>query len=361
MGNFDLGFRVNTAQRPQYTGVWQGGNNAQRNATAQLYGNVGQMFQQGTKAIQQGVTAGSEAMNAAQQADLASRLSVSEARSSAGEARMNARDMVGIAGQVQKSADRMGQFIAPVAEAGARLSDDANKMREGADNILGMHRDLMSGDTAADGLLGEWNRFVASVSPDAYVSMAKRTAQSTVDNQREQIVRAMSRMGVAPGSQAMAAALSKAKRYDEALVSGTVQRARQAGLEMQGSVLEKGLNLALQTSKMWSDLTAQSASIDATGAGLTKAASEIEAMKGNLTASTASIMQAAGQLVLGSGGMSLSAGEMSQRQASLIAQAAQVVINAQTTAAEYYSTQSSSILGMLQRGVNIQPLGALFG
>lgn len=360
MGNFDTGFRWETVLKSDTPVPYQG-DKSQTNPSDKLYGTVGQMFQQGTTAVNKGVEAGGTAMGATAQSDLATRLAISEARTAANSAMMSQNDMRQAAQRIAGSAGNLDPFIGGLQGSAGQLTGDAQTMRGTASDLLSVQSDLLSGDPNAGGLAGAWNKFLATLSPDMYVSQARRSTQGEIDSQQDQLVRQMSRMGMPSNSQAMAAVLQKGKRYAEALMAGATTRARQMGLNLQGQALEKGANMALQYAQLGSQTMGQAASTEGAAANVTKLAADIETAKGSLNASSASILQAAGQLSLGAGSLNLSGGQLSQYQASQINEAARTIIGAQTTAAEYYSTQSSSILGMLQRGVNRHALAALFG
>jgi hypothetical protein len=166
------------------------------------------------------------------------------------------------------------------------------------------------------------------------------------------MARTLSRSGVSPSSPAYIAALGEARKYEQALLAGVKTRARLLGMKEQSSALQQGLQMAISSTGMGDQLTrtaltaisgasqatGAATGAEAQGAGVIAQAGGLEAQRGSLANQTASTVIGANQALTG---------------------ASNSLANAQQVAADYYSTQASSTLGLLQSGAS-SALSALF-
>lgn len=331
-------------------------------------------------AAQSGVQAAGGGTAAADAALAASQGALSNARAVQTQNAARIGIMNSDADAMRTAAGNVSAISGGMAQDTAALRGDASGLRVMATDLTGRAApwlqtgaDILNLNPNATGLAGEWNKYYASLSPDALVSFAASDAQRSIDNTRGQMVRTLTGMGVSPGSAAFGAALEKAKIYEQALLSGVKTRARMLGIREQGSALTAGLQMALNATNMGATFTQQAlgattAAADVTGkaAGVEQQRGSLEAAAGQLRQGAAGVTEAGAQLALGGAGAVTSAsgavtGAAGARVSagSALTGAYATLAQAQQTAAEYYSTQASSILGLLQGGTS-NALAALF-
>jgi len=226
--------------------------------------------------------------------------------------------------QVQNDAKAQRGFAADFSEMGDAAKLNAAPWLAAGEGILGL-------DAASPGMAGEWVKNYKSLSPDSLVSFAASDAQRSIENTRGQMARTLSRSGVSPSSPAYVAALGEAKKYEQALLAGVKTRARLLGLKEQSGALAQGMTMALGATGMGDQLTRQALAATQAASGATGAATDAEVKA----------VGVAGQI-----------NAMEQGGRNYLA-------NAQQVAADYYSTQASSTLGLLQSGAKTS-LSALF-
>lgn len=212
-----------------------------------------------------------------------------------------------------------------------QFSDMATEAQGQATPWLGVGNDIRDLNAGAGGVAGEWVKNYNALSPDSLVSFAASDAQKSIENTRGQLTRTLSRSGVSPSSPAYVAALGEAKKYEQALLAGVKTRARLLGLKEQSGALAQGMTMALQSTGMGDQITKRAMASLEGASGATSAATQAEQ----------------------------GAAELSMKAASTGMAGTNYLANAQQVAADYYSTQASSVLGLLQSKANTA-LSALF-
>lgn len=267
------------------------------------------------------------------------------------------------AGQSQiqnaEAADRIAQDASGLRAIVPRVQNDANAQRGLARTFEGMAgaaqeqaapwlatgsgiRDL---DAGATGIAGEWVKNYNALSPDSLVSFAASDAQKSIENTRGQMARTLSRSGVSVSSPAYMAALGEAKKYEQALLAGVKTRARLLGLKEQSGALQQGLQMAISATGMGDQLTREALAATQAASSATGAAAEAEGRGAGILAQA--------------GGLEVGGAEVRAKGAQTGLAAANTLVNARQVAADYYSTQASSMLGLLQSGAKTA-LSALF-
>ena len=296
-------------------------------------------------AIGQSTAASQQAFNAAQAAQAANQGQVSLINTDAEALRRQAGTVSGIAqGMATDTSALRG-------DAATLRSSAANLWGQGQ-NWFGIGSDIVNLNPNATGIGGEWSRYYSSLSPDSLVSFAASDAQRSIENTRGQLARTLSGMGVSPGSAAYGAALAKARQYETALLAGVKTRARMLGIEKQGDALAQGMQMAISATGLGQNLANAAVGATQAAVGAQGQAANVEQARGGLEVQ-------AGQLTQGAGNLAATAAQVGTAGVNALTNAANSLANAQQTAADYYSTQSSSILGLLQSG-NSVALGSLF-
>ena len=291
------------------------------------------------------------ANRAAAQGAIGASTGAAQAGVSAAQAAQNQN--AGIVSQITADADTLRRSVAPAVRRDAAtqrgyattFSDMADTARTQAQPWLATGADILSLNPAAGGIAGEWAKNYNALSPESLVSFAASDAQRSIDNTRNQMARTLSRSGVSPSSPAFAAALANVKKYEQALLSGVKTRARLLGLKEQSSALQAGLQMAIGSTGVGQQFTQQALSAMTGASGATGAATSAE--------------RGAADVVAQAGGLGAQAAGITQAGANALVNANAALSSAQQTAADYYSTQASSVLGLMQSGAGTA-LNALF-
>lgn len=268
------------------------------------------------------------------------------------------------ASDVNTTATDVGKTASIFEQYAASMEQDAVFARANALPWLEQSEALLNMDSTAGGIAGEWNKIYNQMSPDALAASAATSAKKAAATNEASMLRTLARRGISAGSGAVAAALGKAKEQESATVAAVMTSARKAGLSLQSEALRNGLTLALQASGM-SQKFADMA-LEATTAASTAQAHATSALatKGSLQTQAANILSKQGDMYAVSGNLALGISSaitqnMSAR-ASALTGATNAQVNAQTMAADYYSTQGGSLTSMLtQQHYNV--LTSLFG
>ena len=247
-----------------------------------------------------------------------------------------------------------------------RLQNDAAAQRANATTFAGMAgaaqeqaspwlaqgQGILGLDANAGGMAGEWAKNYNALSPDSLVSFTASEAQRSIENTRGQMARTLSRSGVSMSSPAYMAALGEAKKYEQALLSGVKTRARMLGLKEQGGALAQGMQMAMGATGMGNQIMGRALAAQQASSAATGAAAATEGQAGGM-------FERAGGLEAQAGGLNNQSAQVTIGAQNALGGAYNTLANAQQVAADYYSTQASSTLGLLQSGANTA-LSALF-
>lgn len=237
--------------------------------------------------------------------------------------------------------------LLPVAD---RIASDAGTLRKSsaestafAQDWLKQSKGLLAMDETTGGVAGEFAALYKKLDPDLQVAMAASDARGESQAQGDAAVRALQRAGVSPTAAALASIRSKVAASTSAVVAAAKTKARQAGISLQMDALEKGLTMAIQQAgvgeKFLRDAAADTISAsqaEQAGATVRQGAASIYGASGSLVSDAQQLIQAAA-----SGKITANSTLMSGYTA---------LVNSFATAAEYYSTQASSMQGLVQEG-----------
>lgn len=293
--------------------------------------NANQAIQGSVNSSQSGVSAAQAGVNAAGQAQI---------QNSETSARID-RD----AAALRRTAPRLQNDANAQREIAGTFSDMAATATGNAQPWLSMGTDISGLNAGATGIAGEWVKNYNALSPDSLVSFAASDAQRSIENTRGQMARTLSRSGVSPSSPAYIAALGEARKYEQALLAGVKTRARLLGLKEQSGALSQGLQMAISATGMGQQFVQQALAATSGASNATGAASSAEATGANITA-------AAGGLSAQSAGITTQGANTVIGANQALTAANNSFANAQQVAADYYSTQASSALGLIQSGAS---------
>lgn len=263
--------------------------------------------------------------------------------------------------QIQNSATsaRIAQDAAALRRTAPRIQNDAATQRGYASMFQGMAgaaqeqaapwlatgSDLRDLNADAGGIAGAWVKNYNALSPDSLVSFAASDAQRSIENTRGQMARTLSRSGVSPSSPAYIAALGEARKYEQALLAGVKTRARLLGLKEQSGALQQGLQMAIGATGMGDQLTRQALAAQQAASAATGAATGAEG-------AAAGVISQAGDLGIRAGGLNLQGAQTVVGAQQAVTGAYNSLANAQQVATDYYGTQASSVLGLIQSGAS---------
>jgi len=262
------------------------------------------------------------------------------------------------AGNVRSSAASITPYMDTFRGYGNSLFNQGNALLGQGGHITGQGQGILDMNAGMGGLGGEYVKWLQSINPDSFVSMAASDAQRSGQNAQGQIDRGLSRSGVDAGS-ARSAALKQ--QYAQALASamaGAKTRARIQGKQMQGTALQG----AVQTA---GSLVGQGSQI--TGQGL-----QAQGLAGQMQQNAVQAGQTAGQLYGAAGNLQAQGAQLQGQQGAgygnlaqtrnqslgLTLQAQSNLTQAQQAAAQYYA-QTSQGWGQVAGSGGI--MSALFG
>jgi hypothetical protein len=285
-------------------------------------------LKQADNAIASMTGAASKASSGASSAVSAAGSAMGSARTTATKIGETATTMQGIAGGLLTNADN--------------VEADANKVRGIADQNLAnsqpwlqQSQALLGMDERAGGISGEFAKLYKQLDPALQMSLAAADARKESQSQTDSAVRSLQRAGVSPTAGALASIRQKAADQIAALVASVKTKARQSGITMQMDALSKGIEMAIAQSGV-----GQKFVNDAT-AGIVSAA-QMEQVSGSLKTGAANIYGSSASLISDAQGLIQAAANGQVSANSLQISAANAVVGAFATAAEYYSTQASS-------------------
>lgn len=241
-----------------------------------------------------------------------------------------ANDMRNVGNQITPYMDTFRNYGNQMYSKGDALLGTGNQVMGQGQGILGM-------DANMGGLGGEYVKWLQSINPNSFVSMAAVDAQRAGQNAQGQIDRSLSRSGVDAGS-ARSAALKQ--QYAQALASamaGAKTRARIQGQQMQGTALQSGVQTA-------NALLGQGSQIAGQGLQAQTAAGQMQGQAVQAGQAAGQMFNAAGQLQgqgaqlqsqQGAGYVNIA--QTKNQTAGLTLQAQQNLTQAQQAAAQYYA------------------------
>lgn len=265
---------------------------------------------------------------------------------------------------INKTATQMGEQADIFQRFAQTLERDATFARANALPWLQTSEDILGMNKQATGMGGEWNKLYDQLSPEMFAAKAATNARGAAATAQNDLLRSLAQRGISAGSGAISAALGKLKERENATVAAMMTNARQMGLAMQTQALEMGFKMALDAGGMGKTFIDQAISATAGAIGAQGQATEAIKGKGSLQSQAASIVAAQGNLDAARGNLALGiAGQVSQTAVqSVTAKTSAIATQAEAakTAADYYSTQAGSILGLMtQNGFNM--MKTLFG
>lgn len=234
----------------------------------------------------------------------------------------------GQAGKVNDAAAALLPYADKIGGLGDQLFGEGTSLYEKAMDIFGQGGALVRMDPSAGGLAGEFIKYWNSLSPDRFVSQAASDTQNSFQNSIGQAERDLARRGVSPSSGAYGALKNQAATAMATALAAAKTKARQMGLDLQSSQLDKMVAAAEKLYGMGNQtaqdaLTAQNAGLDAQKAA-------------------AGVVQDSGQLYGVAGNLFGTAGQLNASQASALTSAGGLYGNAASIENQYLATLNTA-------------------
>lgn len=253
-------------------------------------------------------------------------------------------------GDISTQVQGIAEGLLPGAE---RVSGDAAHVRQIGDQNLDASKPwlqqsagLLRMDENAGGMSGEFAKLYKQLDPELQITLAAGDARRETQKQTDSAVRSLQRAGVSPTASALANIRERATASVAALVSAVKTKARQSGVEMQLAALEKGITMAINQSGVGQHFVDAATNDIVHASQMEGVAGQIRSAAAGIYGSSATLLSNAQQLVQAAANGEISAG-------SLEVSAANSMVQAFATAAEYYSTQASSMRALDEGGSGI--------
>lgn len=308
---------------------------------------IGELFSTGANAVSSGVQIG------ALGAETAGAV-LDDARET-NRAAVESADRIHAAGTaVGQTADELNPIISATRGDAATLRAQGANLTEQAQPWLQSSTDLLTGNRAAGGSTGEFWNLYDQLDPELQTALAASDARNESGAQTETAIRAMTRAGVSPSAAAIGALRTKLAQQTSAFVSSVKTKARQAGVQLQLGTLETGLKLAMQQAGVGEAFLRDS--VTATGAAV-----GAEGEAGKLTGTKGELYGKQGALEAEAAATRATGINAETQAASVLQRANESWQASYTTAAEFYSAQASSFLGLVQAGARGDNIARLMG
>lgn len=256
----------------------------------------------------------------------------------------------------------LGQQLTPYMETfrnyGDKMFSQGDALIGQGNGVIGQGQGILGMNANMGGLGGEYVKWLQSINPNSFVSMAAADTQRAGQNAQGQMDRSLSRSGVDAGSARSAALKQQYAQSLQSALAGAKTRARMQGLQAQGAALQGATGVAGNLIGAGAQLTGQ-------GLQAQNAAGQMQQNAVQAGTSAGNMLNAAGQLQ--SQGAQLQAAQgrgygdliSSQNQTlGLTLQAQQNLTQAQNAAAQYYA-QTGQGWGQVAGSGGI--MSALFG
>ena len=234
----------------------------------------------------------------------------------------------GQAGKVNDAAAALLPYADKLGGMGDALWGEGAGLYEKAMDIFGQGGALVRMDPSAGGLAGEFIKYWNSLSPDRFVSQAASDTQGSYQNAMGQAERDLARRGVSPSSGAYGALKNQAATAMATALAAAKTKARQMGLDLQSSQLDKMVAAAEKLYGMGNQTAQEALAAQNAGAGAQKDA--------------AGVVEGAGQLYGTAGNLFGTAGQLGASQASALTSAGSLYGQAASIENQYLNTLNSA-------------------
>lgn len=259
----------------------------------------------------------------------------------------------GQAGKVNDAAAALLPYADKLGGLGDKLFGEGTSLYEKAMDIFGQGGALVRMDPSAGGLAGEFIKYWNSLSPDRFVSQAASDTQGSYQNAMGQAERDLARRGVSPSSGAYGALKSQAATAMATALAAAKTKARQMGLDLQSSQLDKMVASAERLYNMGNQTAQEALAAQNAGVGAQKDAAGVVEGAGQLYGTAGNLFGTAGQLGASQASAFTSIGSLHGQAANIENQYLQTLNTAYRGLSEANSSAASfynNLIGTLSRG-----------
>lgn len=210
---------------------------------------------------------------------------------------------------------------------GASLSTEAK-------DIFGQGKALVSMDSSAGGLAGEFIKYWQSLSPDRYVSQAASDTQGSYSNALGQSERELARRGVSVTSGAYGALQRQFATSLATALAAAKTKARQTGLDQQAAQLDKMVSAANTLYNMGNATESNALQAKGLATSAQGKAGDIVAAQGQGYTQAGNLQATAGQMFSAAGNLYNAVGGLQTSYLTLLNNAYGQLASAQNAAAQ---------------------------
>lgn len=261
-------------------------------------------------------------------------------------------DVSKLAGMITNVADQMSSYAPKLTKMGEEMYGTGGDLIGVGKGVIGNGADLMNLNLSSDGLAGYYLKSLLALDPTLAVSQAVTDTQKSFQNVSDQAKRDQARRGVTAGSGASAALQAQYDRTLATMLATIKTKTRQVANESYLGKLGEALKLGTDITKVGADITAAGVTAQGQGAAATKSAADVLDRQAGAYAQGASAFGTAGQLLAAqanaytsaanattsAGNLAVSAANAQTANANSRIGATELLLKANTTAAEYYSS-----------------------
>lgn len=239
--------------------------------------------------------------------------------------------------EARKAARGIGTQITNLTSSATSLSPIAQTMTAQGNDLLSVYRQLMNGDSAAGGTVGNYlsatdsaAAALAKINADDYVSSAVSDAQASAQNAQEQAARELTRRGVSVGSGAYGAAMKDQSQALATLRAAAATQARKEGLAAEASAQAQRASLYKGVLDAANTQSEQGLSALNTAAGVISKQADIFGTAGSLGATQANAFA-------NIAGVEVNLGDLDIKSEGVLQDAIGNVTSAQQALAKFYA------------------------
>lgn len=262
--------------------------------------------------------------------------------------------------QVEASAAALRPYAQDLNQYAATLWNQGGQLFNTGQSLTGTGQSILDMDAAAGGVAGEYVKWLQTIDPNRYVSMAASDVQNSFTNAQGQLNRQLTRAGSDASSTRTATLQQQMAQSLASALAGAKTRARMQGLSDQGKALQSALQQAQSMITQGADIQRAGADIEGRAGQLKTEAAGVEANAGKLYAEAGSLRASQSSALTQAGQLMAKYGDLSQNTAQLLVQAYGNATQASTALAKMQA-EAGTYYAQVAQGYGSMAGNYLFG
>lgn len=262
--------------------------------------------------------------------------------------------------QVEASAAALRPYAQDLNQYAATLWNQGGQLFNTGQGLTGTGQSILDMNAAAGGVAGEYVKWLQTIDPNRYVSMAASDVQNSFTNAQGQLNRQLTRAGSDASSTRTAALQQQMAQSLASALAGAKTRARMQGLSDQGKALQSALQQAQSMITQGADIQKAGTGIEGEAGTLKNAAAGVEANAGKLYAEAGSLRASQSSVLTQAGQLMAKYGDLSQNTAQLLVQAYGTATQA-STALSKMQAEAGTYYAQVAQGYGSMAGDYLFG